>query len=188
MAFLLHSSGIQLRSVVILGPPIGTNLAELKEYFGKIGEIVSLKLVSAGPELVCEYRETPIAREAAQKLNGEDFQHVKLTVKYGADAGEYFTEITASRPTDEVLEDVIEMLRSQGFTVQKQPCTEDVVTGLPHHPTPATYHPAPTTYVPPPRISPFSGEKVAKAGEVSFEAWVYGCTGVSREEATVKSL
>ncbi|KAJ8049017.1 Paraneoplastic antigen-like protein 5 [Holothuria leucospilota] len=31
----------------------------------------------------------------------------------------------------------------------------------------------PSTYVPPPKLSPFSGVPAQKAGEVSFEAWVY---------------
>ncbi|KAJ8017604.1 Zinc finger CCHC domain-containing protein 12 [Holothuria leucospilota] len=60
------------------------------------------------------------------------------------------------------------MLRSQGFIIQS-PCKTGGINTVP----PASHQPAPATYVPPPRISPFSGDKVTKVGEVAFESWVY---------------
>lgn len=153
------------RSVIISGLPPTTKLAELRKHFERIGEVVALNLVGEGPELVCEYLEASAAKEAAKILNGTEYEETRMTVKHdgGSPKG-----TSKKNKTSNVMEEAMEMLRSQGFIIQS-PCKTGGINTVP----PASHQPAPATYVPPPRISPFSGDKVTKVGEVAFESWVY---------------
>lgn len=161
---MANPNPVRGNSVVILGLSENVNLGIVKDLFENVGEIVSIKLADGGIGVICKFSAVSGVKDAVRKIKGDELSGETFTTICGdqSAADQYFASCTPTQsnthsPSNPV-DTAINVLKAQGYTIS----SPNNRIGMP-----------PSTYVPPPKLSLFSGVPAQKAGEVSFEAWVY---------------